>query len=467
MQKGEILENIEVTGIAAEGKAVARRDGHVIFVEGAVPGDIVHAELRRIKPNYLEARTVSIQQVSPLRKEPFCSHFGICGGCKWQHLDYTHQLKFKQQRVVDSLERIGGLSLPGVSPILPSERERFYRNRLDFTFSSRRWLTPKEMEETAIEPGLGFHIPRHFDKVLDIKECYLQEDPSNAIRLCVRETALAHGIPFFDLRGNVGYLRTLVIRTTTTGEVMVILQVSGERPDSLEILFSTLEKRFPEINALLYIINNKLNDTFHDLEVRSWKGNPWITEVMKGPDGKMLKFRIGPKSFFQTNSHQAAQLYRVVWDLAALKGTEVVYDLYSGTGTIADFVASAAAKVIGVENVEEAVEDARVNASLNNIENVEFYAGDMKELLNAGFFAAHGKPDVIITDPPRAGMSNEICQTLLRSGASRIVYVSCNPATQARDLKILCESYRLLAVQPVDMFPHTDHVENVVLLEKI
>lgn len=474
MKKGEVLTGIRVETMAAEGKCLTRlEDGRVLFIEGAVPGDIVDVALTRIKSNFLEGNSVRISSYSPLRSTPFCQHAGTCGGCKWQHLDYQHQLAFKQQQVVDNLERIGGLPVRDIKPIVPSAKTQYYRNKLDFTFSAMRWLTPAEMQVRkedpsrfpVPEPALGYHLPTFYDKIFDVKECFLQPEPSNAIRLFVKQIAVENGIDFFDLRKQIGYLRTLTIRTATTGEVMVILQVTYDKPEWLELILQGLADRFPQITSWQYVINGKRNDTFHDLTIVCWRGLPYITERMKKPDGSgYLQFRVGPKSFYQTNSEQAYTLYEVAWKMAALKGDELVYDLYTGTGTIASFVAGNARKVVGLEYVSAAIDDARVNAALNNISNTDFYAGDMKDLLNDSFIELHGRPDVVITDPPRAGMHEDVCRMLLKVAPKKIVYVSCNPATQARDLKILSEKYVLEDIQPVDMFPHTTHVENVVSL---
>lgn len=469
MKKGDQLENIVVETVAAEGKSLARLDGKVFFLQGGAPGDIVDAVITKVKPAFLEGRVTAIKKHSDARVEPFCLHFGTCGGCAWQHISYEAQLQYKQKQVVDHLERIGGLVLPPVSPIVPSAATRHYRNKLDFTFTANRWLTQQEFNagNGFGEPGLGYHMPRMYDKVFDVRECHLQPHPSNAIRLLVKSIALRENIPFFDLRKQVGFLRTLTIRTASSGEVMVILQVTYDKPEWTEAILQTIADEFPQATSINYIINGKRNDTFADLEVICWRGNPYITEYMPTPDGSdTLQFRIGPKSFYQTNAAQAFNLYTVAWKLAALKGNELVYDLYTGTGTIANFVSRYCRKVIGLEYVEAAIEDARTNASINNISNAEFFAGDMKDLLKDDFIRDHGTPDVIITDPPRVGMHQDVCEMLLKVAPMRIVYVSCNAATQARDLKLLAEKYTVTAVRPVDMFPHTVHVENVVALER-
>jgi 23S rRNA (uracil1939-C5)-methyltransferase len=469
MKKGDKIGNLVVESLAAEGKCIAKLDGMVIFLQGGAPGDTVEAELTKIKSNFFEGRVTAIQKLSPDRETPFCLHFGTCGGCSWQHINYETQLFYKQKQVVDNLERIGGLALPEITPIFPSAKTRYYRNRLDFTFSANRWLTKEELTEGKSfgDPGLGFHIPRMYDKVFDVTECHLQPEPSNAIRLAVKSTAIREGIDFFDLRKQIGFLRSLTIRTSTSGEVMVILQVAYNKPEWLDKILETLDK-FPEITSLNYVINGKRNDTFSDLPIACWKGNPYITETMPSTDGKkVLQFRVGPKSFYQTNSDQAYQLYKIAWTMAELTGNELVYDLYTGTGTIANFVAANAKKVIGLEYVASAIDDAKINSQINGILNTEFFAGDIKDLLDESFLSAHGRPDVVITDPPRVGMHEDVCAMLLRAAPKRIIYVSCNAATQARDLKTLSESYKITATQPVDMFPQTMHVENVVRLDRV
>lgn len=470
MKKGDRLNDIVIETMAAEGKCIAKVDGLVIFLQGGAPGDTVEVELTKIKSNYLEGKVVTVQKLSPHRAEPFCEHFGTCGGCSWQHINYETQLKYKQQQVVDNLERIGGLALPAISPILASKKINYYRNKLDYTFTANRWLTKEELnlaiEEKRYETGLGYHIPRMYDRVFDVKNCYLQPDPSNGIRLLARKVAVENEIPFFDLRKQIGFLRTLTIRTANTDEVMIILQVTYDEMKWIELMLKTLTDTFPQITSANYIINGKRNDTFADLDVVCWKGNPYITETMQKPDGSsLLQFRVGPKSFYQTNSEQAFELYKVAWQMADLKGDELVYDLYTGTGTIANFVASQSKKVVGLEYVAAAIDDAKVNSKINNITNTDFYAGDMKDLLNDSFLSQHGRPDTIITDPPRAGMHEDVTNMLLKAAPKRIVYVSCNAATQARDLKILAEKYEITAVQPVDMFPQTIHVENVARLD--
>ena len=462
-----LLEQIEITGVAAEGKALARVNDMVVFVPYVVPGDVVDLQVRRKKHSYAEAEAVKFHAYSSERATPFCKHYGVCGGCKWQCLAYEHQLKYKQQQVVDALTRIGKVELPDVMPILGSENTRAYRNKLEFTFSNKRWLTWEEVAQGVSYDNmdaLGFHIPGAFDKVLDIEECALMGDLNNRLRNAIRDFAHSEGVPFFDLRSQTGVLRNIMLRTSTTGEVMLLLQAkvtTDEEMAQLEKVLAFVGDTFPEVTSLLYVINNKCNDTFGDLEVHTFKGTDVIYEEMEG-----LRFKVGPKSFYQTNSAQAYNLYKVARDFAALTGEEVVYDLYTGTGTIANFVAGKAKKVVGIEYVEDAIIDARVNAELNGYDNLTFFAGDMKDILTREFIDAHGRPDVIITDPPRAGMHNDVIDTILFAAPRRIVYVSCNPATQARDLSLLDRDYKVTAVQPVDMFPHTHHVENVVLLER-
>ena len=472
MKKGDKLDNIAIETMAAEGKCIAKHEGLVIFIQGGAPGDIVEIELTKIKSSFLEGRVTEIRRLSSHRAQPFCTHFGLCGGCSWQHISYSTQLQYKQQQVIDNLERLGGLQLPAISPIVASAKTDHYRNKLDYTFTANRWLTKEElakaMEESRYEVGLGYHLPGAFDRVFDVAECHLQSDPSDELRLLVKKVAVENNIPFFDLRKQTGFLRTITIRSSNTDEVMVILQVTSDKMEWTELILQAIADQFPSVTSINYIINNKRNDTFADLDVICWKGNPYITEKMPSSDGsKTLQFRVGPKSFYQTNSDQAYELYKVAAQLADLKGDELVYDLYTGTGTIANFVASQSKKVVGLEYVAAAIEDAKANSKLNNIHNTSFFAGDMKDLLTEVFLAQHGRPDVVITDPPRAGMHEDVCKMLLKALPKRIVYVSCNPATQARDLKILSEKYTINAVQPVDMFPHTVHVENVVRLDLV
>lgn len=462
--RGKVIQDIEITGIAAEGKAIARVDDKVVFVPYGAPGDIVDIQIRKTKDNYMEGVITELKKPSSIREAPFCSHFGVCGGCKWQHIPYSQQLRFKHQQVIDSIQRIGRIEPDTLEilPIIASEKTIHYRNKLEFTFSDKRWLTADEIVEGGEIKnmnGLGFHIPGHFDKVLDICTCYLQADPSNQIRLFVKEFAQAHSISFYDLRRESGLLRNLIIRNTPEGQLMVIVVFSGEEDGMRSTLMDGIIGRFPEITCLAYMINDKKNDSTADLDPVIYAGSPYIIERMEN-----LTFRVGPKSFFQTNSEQAHKLYTVVRDFAALSGHELVYDLYTGTGTIAMFVAGQAREVIGIEYVEEAVHHARENAVLNNLNNLSFYAGDMADVFDDVFLQNHGFPHVVITDPPRAGMHPGVISQLLNSSAERIVYVSCNPATQARDIELLSAKYRLTRVQPVDMFPHTHHVESVALL---
>jgi 23S rRNA (uracil1939-C5)-methyltransferase len=463
-EKLPVLEKITIAGIAAEGKCIARVDDMVIFVDGVVaPGDVVDLQITRKKKNFVEATPVHFHSRSAQRTEPFCEHFGVCGGCKWQHIPYQTQLDYKQQQVTDNLERIAKVPLPPVQAILPSAETRYYRNKLEYTFSPNRWLTQEDMQsgKQLEKRALGFHIPRRFDKILDIVHCYLQPDPSNPIRLAVKEYARQHNLTFFDNVKNEGFLRNLIIRTSGTGEIMVILQVYHDDRPAIEKLLNHVLSLFPQITSLQYVINPKGNDTFHDLEVHLFAGKPFITEQMEN-----LQFRVGPKSFYQTNSLQAYELYKLTRDFAGLQGHETVYDLYTGTGTIANFVAHQAKKVVGLEYVEMSIADAKVNSQINSIHNTTFLAGDMRHLLTEELYTQHGKPDVVITDPPRAGMDPQVIEMLLLAAPEKIVYVSCNPATQARDIALLDAKYVVKAVQPVDMFPHTYHVENIALLEK-
>ena len=462
-----LLEKVTITDVAAEGKALAKVNDLVVFVPYVVPGDVVDLQVKRKKNKYAEAVAVKFHEYSSQRAVPFCQHYGICGGCKWQCLSYEDQIKYKQKQVTDNLTRIGKVELPEISPILGSEKTQFYRNKLEFTFSDKRWLTEEEVKaEVKYEQmnAVGFHIPGAFDKVLAIEKCWLQDDISNQIRNTIRDYAYEHNFAFYNIRNHEGVLRNLMIRTSSTGELMVLLQVRVSKDKDLEQtkeLLAHVADKFPQITSLLYVINNKQNDTINDLDVEVFKGNDHIFEEMEG-----LRFKVGPKSFYQTNSEQAYNLYKVARDFAGLTGDELVYDLYTGTGTIANFVSRKARKVVGIEYVPEAIEDAKVNSQINGITNTLFYAGDMKDMLTQDFINEHGRPDVIITDPPRAGMHNDVIDVILFAEPKRIVYVSCNPATQARDLQLLDAKYKVMAVQPVDMFPHTHHVENVVLLEK-
>lgn len=463
-KKEILLQNILIEAVAAEGKSMARVDGTVLFVEFAVPGDLVDVRVTKKKKNYMEGVITRIVTPSEHRQEPFCEHFGICGGCRWQTLPYQMQLRSKERQVFDQLSRIGHLSLPEVSPIIPADETIYYRNKLEFTFSSKRWIYRDEDPEAVPlqdRMGLGFHVGRFFDKVLDIKKCWLQKSPSNEIRLFIKNFAVLNGLEFYDIRENNGFLRNIFIRTNEEGDVMLIICFAHEDKENREKLLEAVSKEFNQIKSLYYIINSKLNDSISDQECFLYKGEEAIYESMEG-----LSFRIGPKSFYQTNSKQAYKLYSVTRQLAGLKGDEIVYDLYTGTGTIAQFVSSKASKVIGIEYVPEAIEDAESNAERNGITNCRFFAGDMKDVLNEDFIASEGRPDVIILDPPRAGIHPDVAKVILAASPKKIVYVSCNPASQARDLAVLATDYEIKAVQPVDMFPHTIHVENVCLLSK-
>ena len=458
-----LLENMTIEACAAEGKALTHWDGAVVFVPFAVPGDVVDIRINRKYHNYYEGFISRIVEPSKDRIPPFCQHFGTCGGCKWQPLPYPLQLEAKRKQVEDQLVRLGHLNVPEIRPTIPSDKTRYYRNKLEFTFSSKRWFGWDEDPDTVPPEdrvGLGFHVGKFFDKVLDIKQCYLQKDPSNDIRLFCKEYAVSHGLDFFDIRANEGFIRNMFIRTSDTGDLMVIMCFFYEMRDVREAMLDAISEAFPQITSLYYVINSKLNDSIGDQECILYKGELTIRETMED-----LTFRIGAKSFYQTNSGQAFKLYSVAREFSELTGKEIVYDLYTGTGTIAQFVSKKAAKVIGIEYVPEAIEDAKANAAANGISNCEFFAGDMKDVLTDGFIAEHGRPDVIILDPPRAGIHPDVAKVILNAAPERIVYVSCNPASQARDLAILCEKYEITAVQPVDMFPHTQHVENVCALK--
>ncbi|MFZ5554931.1 MAG: 23S rRNA (uracil(1939)-C(5))-methyltransferase RlmD [Bacteroidota bacterium] len=460
---GKLIENLEVTDAASDGKAVAKKDGLVYFVNGGVPGDVIDAEISMDKRRFVEVLPVKFHQKSPYRNEPFCKHFGICGGCKWQNMHYERQLFFKQKQVKDSFERIGKLDFPEILPIIGSSKTKFYRNKLEFTFSEKEWMTKETLNDKnyIAQPALGFHIPGKFDKVLQIDECFLMDEWCNSIRNSIYSFAIRENIPFYHLKTHEGFLRTLMLRTSSAGETMVVMVFSNENESLIKKVMEFISSSFPGITSLQYIINKKLNDTIHDQEVILFKGKPFITENMEG-----LKFRISPKSFYQTNSQQAYELYKTARDFAGLTGSELVYDLYTGTGTIANFVARQCKKVIGIEYVEDAIADAKINSVENNIHNTSFFAGDMKDVLNDEFIRSNGKPDVIITDPPRAGMHEDVVNAILKIAPEKVVYVSCNPATQARDLALMKEQYAVAKVQPVDMFPQTHHVENVVLLMK-
>ncbi len=462
------LENITVSGWGAKGKALAKVDGLVVFISGAVPGDVVDLRITRKKKSFAEATTIRIVTPSPDRVVPFCKHFGTCGGCTWQHLSYAAQLAFKRQESMDNLVRLGGLELPEVPATIASPQERFHRNKLEYTFSAQRWFTKQELDgggTIADRTALGYHLPGRFDKVLDISECWLQPAPSDAIRNFIRAYSAAHGLSHYDIRRHEGWLRTLTIRTTTTGEVMVLFAFGHEDKANREALMAALLLEFPSITSLLWCINPKKNDTIWDLDIQVFHGRNHLIQELRDEGFAPLRFRIGPKSFFQTNPEQTQAMYELVRHLAGLKGNERVYDLYSGAGSISLFLARHCARVIGAEIVPEAVEDARVNAHLNGITNVAFEAGDLKDLLNTDFVARHGKPDVLITDPPRAGMHESVVARIRELAPPCMVYVSCNPATQARDLALLNDIYKVTHVQPLDMFPHTAHLETVVRLE--
>lgn len=462
-KKKPLFEKVRIESIGAEGKALARINDIVVFTKLVIPGDVVDLQVVKKRKNYMEAVVTRIHEYSKDRTVPFCSHFGICGGCKWQYLPYPKQLEYKYQQVQDQLTRIGRINLPLVSPILGSKNETFYRNKLEFTFSNKRWLTQEEIDsgnEIKDVNALGFHIPGMFDKVINIEKCWLQPSPSNEIRNFICNFAKDNNLKFFDIRNKSGILRTLVIRTTSIGETMVILSFYKNDKPLIDFTLISVKEKFPEITSLMYVVNEKANDTITDQQIELFSGRDHIFEEMEG-----LKFKIGPKSFYQTNSDQAYELYKIARSLADLNGNEIVYDLYTGTGTIANFIAGKAKKVVGIEYVPEAIADAKENAALNGISNTNFYSGDMKEVLNKEFLNANGHPDVIITDPPRAGMHEDVTKTLLEIRPKKIVYVSCNPATQARDISMLSAQYKVTKVQPVDMFPHTHHVENVVLLE--
>lgn len=463
--KKKRFEAIEITGAGAKGKAIATApDGRVIFVDNAVPGDVADIQTFQKRKSYYKGSAVNFVSYSDKRTEPVCEHFGTCGGCKWQNMDYKYQLAYKQDEIENNLKRLGKIELPETTPILGSEDIYFYRNKMEFSFSDSRWLTLDEInsgENIEDKNALGFHIPGMWDKILNIKKCHLQEDPSNAIRNEVRDFATKNDIPFFNARNQEGLLRTLMLRTSSTGEIMVLIQFFYEDKAKRELLLDFVAERFPEITSLQYVVNEKGNDTIYDQEVVCYAGRDHIFEEMEG-----LKFKINAKSFYQTNSAQAYELYKITRDFAELTGEELVYDLYTGTGTIAQFVAKKAKKVIGVEAVPEAIEDAKKNAEYNTIENTEFFAGDMKKVFTQSFIDQHGHPDVIITDPPRDGMHKDVVAQIIRILPERIVYVSCNSATQARDLALLDEHYKVSKVQPVDMFPQTHHVENVVRLDR-
>ena len=457
-----MIEGVEIIDVAAEGNSLARVNDMVVFIPYGAPGDVVDVKLDKKKKSYAEGHIERMVTPSPIRVEPMCEHFGTCGGCRWQHLPYEFQLKCKQQQVQDALERIAKVSIPEIAPILGSKQTREYRNKMEYTFSNKCWLTFEQLRSGAEFPdrdAAGFHISGAFDKVLDIKKCHLQDDFGNQLRLFIKAYGKEHGYSFYDLRAQQGLLRTLMIRIASTGEIMAVMVFGEDDKERINALLNAVADKFPQITSLLYVVNLKVNDTISDQEIITYRGKDYIEEEMEG-----LKFRVGPKSFYQTNSLQAYELYKVTREFAELVGDELVYDLYTGTGTIANFVAKKAQKVIGIEYVPEAIEDAKVNSAINSIDNTLFYAGDMKDVLTDEFIERHGRPDVIIVDPPRAGMHQDVVNVILNAAPKRIVYVSCNPATQARDLALLDEKYKVEAIQPVDMFPHTQHVENVVKL---
>jgi 23S rRNA (uracil1939-C5)-methyltransferase len=466
----EYLNDVLIVDAGSEGMSVAKPEGRVVFIPFGVPGDVVDLEVFKKKKNYFEGRILNFKQYSDKRVTPVCQHFGLCGGCKWQQMDYQWQLYYKQKQVKDNFDRIGKVEYPEIRPILGCEKQYFYRNKLEYAFSNRKWLTDGAPSGTCGEDdckGLGFHLPSLFDRVVDVEKCHLQADPSNDIRLFVRQFTMEHGLSYYSVRHHEGLMRNLVIRCNAKGEFMVIIVINEENGCVRHELIPALEQRFPQIVSLLLIINNKFNDVINDLPFECLKGDPFLIETMASPRSGFpdLKFRIGPVSFFQTNVYQAERLYHAAFDLAEVKGDELMYDLYTGTGTIAQYFSRFVKRVVGIEYVEEAIADAKVNAEINGIENCSFFAGDMAKIFTDEFIAANGKPDFIVTDPPRAGMAEKVVEQLLKIRAPKIVYVSCNPATQARDLQLLSEAYEIKAVQPVDMFPHTQHVENITLLE--
>ena len=461
--RNKVKENVRLLDIAAEGKCVAKIEDKVYFVEGGVPGDLVDILVEKDKKSFAEARVYRLKEASPEREPAFCSHFGICGGCKWQNLNYQKQLEFKTKQVKDAFERIGKVTEGQWFSILASEKITYYRNKLEYTFSDQRWLHETDMnpKEKLNLNGLGFHIPKRFDKILNIDHCYLQPDPSNDIRLWIKTYAEENGLTFFNLREQTGFLRNVMIRNTTAGELMVLMIVAEDKPKETNDLMENLQMAFPQITSLQLILNQKKNDSYSDLKSKTFFGKAYVIENMED-----LKFRVGPTSFYQTNAGQALILYQLVDKLAKVNQESLVYDLYSGTGTISQFLARKAKKVVGIEYVDAAVNDAKENAKLNNLSNTQFFAGDMAKVLNRQFVSTNGTPDILITDPPRAGMHPEVVQAILEMSPQKIVYVSCNPATQARDLALMKEQYEIKEIHPVDMFPHTHHVENVVLMEK-
>jgi 23S rRNA (uracil1939-C5)-methyltransferase len=461
--RNKIINHVEVERIASEGKCIAHVDGKAVFIEGVVPGDVIDLKVTRKKKSFLEGKAIAFHKKSEKRVEPFCSHFSLCGGCKWQHLDYQFQIEAKRQQVIDNFERIGKFNFPEVNPIIASEETKFYRNKLEYTFSNKRWLSTEEIADSdeINRNGVGFHIPRHFDKIVDIEKCYLQKEPTNEIRNELRSFAIHKNLTFYDIKENTGLLRNLVIRTSSTGQLMVIVQFGEDKPDDVHLVMNHIKVSFPSIDALYYVVNLKKNETFHDLVLVLFYGRHFIEERINN-----LEFKLGPKSFFQTNTLQTQKLYSKTLEMAQLTGEEIVFDLYCGTGTITNFVAQKAKKAVGIETIKEAIDDARENAQNNNISNSEFVVGDIKDILSDDFILKYGQPDVVITDPPRAGMHQDVITTMLKMNPEKIVYVSCNPATQARDLAFLVSDYEILEIQPFDMFPHTHHLENIVSLKK-
>ena len=462
-RKLPFFEKVEITDLGAEGKAIARVNDMVIFVKMVAPGDIVDLQVIKKRKKYMEARVTAIHKYSDIRTDAFCQHFGTCGGCKLQHIPYDLQIQYKQKQVEDALTRIGGLKIPSPRPIMGSEQDQYYRNKLEFSFSSLRWITEEEANSgVEIEEmrALGFHVPGYFDKIVDVEKCWLQNDPSNKIRNTIKDFCLKNDYSFFNARDHSGFMRNLIVRTSTTGDLMVIVVFNSDEQEERESLLKHLIHEVPDISSLFYVVNKKLNDSLYDQDMILYSGKDHIIENLED-----LSFKIGPKSFFQTNSRQALRLYQVTREFAELKGDEIVYDLYTGTGSIANFVARNAKKVVGIESVPEAIEDARINSEINNITNTDFFAGDMKDIFSDEFIDENGKPDLIITDPPRAGMHTKVVEQIIKLEPEKIVYVSCNPATQARDLQLLDVKYKVKEIQPVDMFPHTHHVENIVSLE--